>query len=285
MKYHYALLDVFTETPFAGNPLAVFSDAGELDGAVMQRIANELNLSETVFITGAPEPGVFSIRIFTPRSEIPFAGHPTIGTAHWLRASERLGAGHRLVLREGIGDVVIGFEAQSTWLTTAQPLRIDPASFDAVTAAALLGLAEVEVIAAPVVASCGLDYWLIELGASEALARARLDVAAHDRLFEPWLEGALYLFCRQQGGARARMFAPRAGIPEDPATGSAAAPLAGWLAHREAAPGAYRYRIEQGVEMGRPSLIEARVERGTEGIERIEVGGRAVIVGGGWLAL
>ncbi|UTW13739.1 PhzF family phenazine biosynthesis protein [Marinobacterium rhizophilum] len=281
-KLRFHTLDVFTDSPFSGNPLAVFTDADALPTTLMQQIARELNLSETVFV-GAGQPGNhFPMRIFTPGGEIPFAGHPTIGTALLLSELELLDPQQRgaLVLEQRVGPVPVQLEGLGAGavarLRTARLPEISSSTLKRHEAAALLGLQPEQLVADPVVAGCGLPFVLLQIRDVAALGSISLDLSLWRRLLGAQPVSNLYCFSLQGGEAvRARMFDPANSIPEDPATGSAAAALAGYLAIQAAAPGSYRLRIEQGLEMGRASLMLTRVEVGPEGPEAVYVEGQA----------
>lgn len=284
----YFLLDVFTDRAFAGNPLAVFPRAEGLEAGAMQAIANELNLSETVFVGQASARHRYPVHIFTPTAELPFAGHPTVGTAHLL---VELGMAERerlLVLEAGVGLLVVAFEDELARFTTAAPCSILASTLNQTAAAELLGVEVDQITGDPVLASCGLPYHLIELASQEALERARpspgvwaewVSPSGHDQVY-------LYVAGKETGASsvvRARMFSTPGGVREDPATGSAAAALAGHLAQNKGV-GRWRWQIEQGIEMGRPSRILADAES-TEDDLSIRIGGEAVIVGSGTLHL
>ncbi|WP_020679843.1 PhzF family phenazine biosynthesis protein [Marinobacterium rhizophilum] len=283
----YYTLDVFTDRPFAGNPLAVFPDAGELPLAQMQQLASELNLSETVFVTSAGSDNRFDVRIFTPGGEIPFAGHPTVGTALLLARLGRLAPeqGTALTLVQRVGDVPVQIRGQgdaaiARFRTVRVPeLTASPLSRE--EAAALVGLEPSQLLAAPVVASCGTPFQMLQVTDVESLGRAALDLALWRRLLSGHSAPDLYLYslAADRRSARTRMFGPGFNIAEDPATGAAASALAGMLAG--AVPGCYRLRIEQGVEMGRPSLIETEVRVTAEGAEAVFVEGQARFVSEG----
>ena len=284
----YYLLDVFTDRAFAGNPLAVFPYAEGLASGTMQAIANELNLSETVFVGEATEQHRYPIRIFTPTEELPFAGHPTIGTAHLLVALDLAERGCPLVLEAGVGPIVVEFDNELARFTTAAPFSRLPSSLNRTAAAELLGLGAHQVLSEPVLASCGLPYHLVELASVEALERARPSPGPWADWVSPSGQDQIYLYVLgNQGGAtrgvRTRMFSTPGGVREDPATGSAAAALAGHLAQNSGV-GRWRWQIEQGVEMGRPSRILAEAER-TEHDLSVRIAGEAVIVGSGTLHL
>ena len=304
MRYTYHLLDVFTDRPFGGNPVAVFPEAAALPEAAMRVIAGELNLSETVFVLPPRSGGTARLRIFTPKMELPFAGHPTIGTAFLLAtlgvrtgpvassAAETL----HLLLEEESGPVPVtvrtvrGAPASAT--LTAPRL---PEFGDGVPSrrelAALLALDEPDVLDAewrPRAASAGVPYLFVPVRDRRALARASVDLSVWRRSLATAWAPHLYVITpdveRPGSSVRARMFAPAMGITEDPATGAAAAALAGYLAalspRRE---GAVSWVIEQGFEMGRPSILEvaAELRDGTPMVVR--VGGSAVLVGEGTL--
>ena len=266
----YHLLDVFTAEPFAGNPLAVFVDQGVTDDALMQRIARELNLSETVFVSTAISP--FPTRIFTPGNELPFAGHPTIGTAVLLAqlGYARDGA---VVLAEGVGDVHVATgEGHAEFTTATLPVRREVLPRE--TAAAAIGLAvdDLDPDSEPAVWDCGVPWPIVAVRAVEMLARTRGTPGVLDQVYAVAAEAA--------DRWRARAFAPGFGISEDPATGSAVAAFAGFVAHLR--PDAFV--VHQGVEMGRPSELRLRVERDAGGgLTAVRVAGEAVAIGGGTL--
>ncbi|MFD2192266.1 PhzF family phenazine biosynthesis protein [Pistricoccus aurantiacus] len=280
----YHLLDVFTDRAFAGNPLAVFPAAQKLDSRRMQVIANELNLSETVFLGPASDTNRFPIRIFTPTMELPFAGHPVVGTAHLLA---ELGLAQRdrpLILEAAVGALDVTFEDDLARFTTARPAEIGASTLDRAKAAALLGLDEGQINGEPVIASCGLPFHLIELDSLDALARALPSPVRWMRDVSPSRVEQIYLHVQlDEARIRSRMFSTEGGVREDPATGSAAAALTGYLGSRQTGAGSWRRRIDQGVEMGRPSQIHATFERDTHDNPAIHIAGQAVIVGQGRL--
>lgn len=284
-KHHYYLLDVFTDRAFAGNPLAVFPQSGELDSNKMQAIANELNLSETVFIGEALAPECYPIRIFTPTVELPFAGHPVVGTAHLLAELDMAKRDRPLTLEAGVGALVVNYNNNLARFTAAAPVNIQASTLNQSAAQELLGLNDGEVISEPVLASCGLPYHLIELDSQEALCRARPSPKAWSEWVSPSGYEQIYLYVidkssSQEHSIHSRMFSTEGGVREDPATGSAAAALAGYLAEAMSHPGLYRWKIHQGIEMRRPSLIFAEAERNDKA-SQIRIAGQAVIVGSG----
>lgn len=276
----YVLLDVFTDRPLCGNPLAVFTDGRGLDSALMQRLARELNLSESVFVLPAEASGHARLRIFTPATELSFAGHPTLGAAFVLGGplqSElvRLETGAGIVPvrleREG-ATVVFGWMKQP--VPAFRPFENTERLFEA------LGLTDSVL---PVVeADNGARHLLVVVADVDTVAGLTPDLAR----LAPLAEAGVYVCAASQdGGYRARLFAPALGVPEDPATGSAAGPLALHLARHEKLACGDELRIEQGVEMDRPSTLRAIVRGTPNKIESIEVGGAAIVVGRGELQL
>ena len=294
-------LDVFTATPYGGNPVAVFPRADALSDVAMQRIAGELNLSETVFVRAATYPDALrQLRIFTPRMELPFAGHPTIGTAQLLvtLGIARFGpvGTARFALQEAVGLVPVEVHGRDgrpdfAWLTSAQLPEPGPAPPDVAVLAALLGLGVDDIVAsgdeAPRTWSAGVPYLYVPVRNRDALARARVDLAVWERDVRGFWAPHLYIFTLDGGmhtaggvGAiYARMFAPAMGITEDPATGAGVAGIAGYLWERERRPG--RWLVSQGVEMGRPSELHLEIEAAAGRIAQVRVGGAAVLMARG----
>ncbi len=286
-------LDVFTDQPFAGNPLAVFPDAANLPTSLMAQIARELNLSETVFVGQVGAGNRFALRILTPAGEIPFAGHPTIGTALLLLQLGRLGADlpASLVLDQRVGPVEVQISPSDTGpvarLRTAQLPKVRSSALSRADAAGLIGLEPELLVSDPVIASCGLPFHLLEIRDVTALSQAALDLARWRQLLSADAVTGLYCFARIETGGRirARMFDPGKDILEDPATGSAAAALAGYLAVQNGQPGVHRVQIEQGIEMGRASLIDTQVLSGRLGVEAVYVAGQARLISRGCFLL
>ena len=282
-EYEFVTTDVFTDRRFGGNPLAVFPDARGLADGDMQALAREWNYSETTFVLPPDDPAhTARVRIFVPTSEVPFAGHPNVGTALVLAA--RMEAPPKaMVFEELAGLVHIALSAPGgvamATLEAPQPLQLGP-EVPFPLFAACAGLPSDAVLTgthAPVVASVGLGFCIAEVTA-DALATATPDTAAFRQALAqaPSRTGgfSLLAYAREGDSIRARMFAPLAGIPEDPATGSAACALAALLLSRTDLPD-HRLTIRQGIEMGRPSLLHAHASRGADGI-RAGVGGGAV---------
>ncbi len=285
----YEIVDVFAEERYAGNPLAVVRAAAHLDSATMQAIARELNLSETAFVLhDSARDGAHDVRIFTPAYELPYAGHPTLGTAFVIRAALLGDSVDRLVLRLGVGPVPVRFAADGlVWLTAPQA-KFAAAPAPAAIASAL-GLPEAALDARlpAEVATTGHHQLLVPLRDLAALRACRVDAGAYRRLRDAGGPESLYAFTREVRDPRnhfsVRLFAPGAGVPEDPATGSAAGWLGAYLArHRVLGAGDFDARIEQGHEIGRPSLLHVRA-RGEGPALEVSVGGRVIPVARGEL--
>jgi trans-2,3-dihydro-3-hydroxyanthranilate isomerase len=301
LRFH--TLDVFTDRRFGGNPLSVVFGGESLPESEMQVIAREFNLSETVFVLPATDPGAtHRVRIFTPGRELPFAGHPTIGTAILLAQlgeARPTRSGSLVVLEEKVGLVPVTIRMDDGEVSFAQltSARLPEQGLPAPDAAALadaLSLDPADMLATaeerPEAWSAGVPYLMVPLRDRQALGRASLSEERWRRTLRQHWSPDVYVFCRdpeRSGSAiRARMFAPEFGIVEDPATGSAAVALAGYLAARVSrAAGTQSWIVEQGFEMGRPSLLylEADIAGGT--INAVRLGGTAVRVLEGNLTL
>ena len=290
-------LDVFTTERFGGNPLAVVPDATGLTTEQMQTIAREFNLSETSFVLPPRADGTHHVRIFTPASELPFAGHPTVGTALLLNELDgKASTGQRLVFEEGVGNVIVEVRCEGgtcfAELEVAQPVEVRPSPLNVNGLAALLSLSpsDIDVNApAPTAASCGVRFLLVPLASVDALARSRLDLtrwaADLQNTWAPQVYPYVLIDGRAGGNVRVRMFSPAFGIPEDPATGSAAAAFAAFMASLDPNAGDRKWTIQQGIEMGRPSTLYARSARRADGSTGVYVGGHAVRVSEGSLLL
>lgn len=300
MTLKYCTLDVFTDHPFGGNQLAVFPDVPELPADFMQKVAREFNLSETVFIVRPRDSrATRRLRIFTPARELPFAGHPTIGAAHALVEEGLIdvkGSSGGFLLEEEVGLVPIRVKRQEdgAWfiqLTTATLPEEGPAAPPTSELARLLGVSEKELSASADFAqffSCGVPYLFVPLRSRKVLGEISIDPAASRRLQASAGASQVYAFCyepeRSGSDLRARMFAQEFGITEDPATGSAAAAFAGYLARRATQKnGTLRWTIEQGFEMGRPSIIYLEADLANGEVTAVRVGGTAVRMGEGVL--
>lgn len=314
MEYTYHTLDVFTDTPFTGNPLAVFPDAQGLSSHQMQQIARELNLSETVFVLPPTSvEGTRKLRIFTPGQEVPFAGHPTVGTAFFLAATgavELSDEGGTIILEEQVGRVPVRIECRdgqpvSAELTAASPPRETRIIWDRETTGALVGLPE-EAVGCPGVAvgadpgrldgedrllpafaSMGLAFLIIPVRDVLAAETATLNSQVWSRLLTRDSDSRMVYVVAPGGRGdgvdlHVRMFAPHIGVPEDPATGSAAAALGAYLGNR-LADGEYSWLMEQGVEMGRPSRIRLSATVRDGSAAQVRVGGPSVLMARGIL--
>lgn len=284
--YEFVTVDVFTDQRFGGNPLAVFPDARGMTDAQMRALANEFNLSETTFVLPPDDPThTARVRIFTPKTELPFAGHPNVGTG-WVLAGQRRDRDGVLLFEEAAGLVKVevareGGGIVGIVIAAPKPLTLGR-TFPVSGIAACAGLGAGDIVTAahePLAGSVGTMFVCAETTA-QALSRAAPDTAAFRRLEEQTTDLghrlALYLYCRDGTRLRARMFYPLGGIPEDSATGSAATVLAALLLSLgDATEGAWD--IVQGVEMGRPSLLRTTAARTPDGI-RATVGGNCVPV-------
>jgi trans-2,3-dihydro-3-hydroxyanthranilate isomerase len=295
VKYRFYTADVFTDRPFGGNQLAVFPDARGLDSARMQAIAREFNFSETTFVLPPEdEKHTRRVRIFTPGAEIPFAGHPTVGTAHVLAAVGEIplaGDTTRIVLEEKVGPVQVAIRAERgipvfAQLSVAKLPEVGPPPPAPERLAAMLSLDPDDLVGGdmpPEAVSCGLPYLFIPLRSRDAVGRARLRLELWEETLRDYWTDDVFVFAldpeREGSDVRARMFAPGFGVPEDPATGSACVALGGYLAMRHPQPdGTLRWIVEQGFEMGRPSILEVEVDKRGGVITAVRVGGSTVLV-------
>jgi trans-2,3-dihydro-3-hydroxyanthranilate isomerase len=301
-RLQYHTVDVFTDRAFGGNPLAVFTDGSDVPDETMQAIAKELNLSETTFVLPPRDPAnQFHVRIFTPGSELPMAGHPTVGTAFVLA---RLGliepTGGRASVRfeEGVGPIPVELEFEQDGtpamikMTQLRP-KFGPRYEDIATIAQMLSLRPEQIRAdAPVeVVTCGVPFLYVPLRDLEAIRRARVRPDIYDRLPEE-LPKEVFLFTleveNRGSTVHSRMFAPGLGVTEDPATGAASGPLGCYLVRYglvEAQGAVTRMVSEQGIEMGRPSFVHIEIERQDDEITTVRVGGRCHYMSEGTLQL
>jgi trans-2,3-dihydro-3-hydroxyanthranilate isomerase len=269
------IADVFTSTPLEGNQLAVFTDGDGLPADRMQKIARELNLSETVFVLPAEQGGDARIRIFTPTNELPFAGHPVLGSAFVI--GERL-SNPVVRLETGAGVIPVALERDFDRIVFGRMHQPVPSWQPYEREGELLAALGVERSELPVEAyKNGPLHVFVALESEAAVAALKPDLGALGELADVGAN------CFAGSGSRwkTRMFAPAHGVAEDPATGSAAGPLAIHLARHGRISFGDEIEIRQGVEIGRPSLLHARVEGSPERIERVEVGGAAVVVAHG----
>lgn len=292
MRRRFVTLDVFTDRRFAGNPLAVVLEPDGLDTAAMQTIAREFNLSETVFVQPpADKANRAKIRIFTPASELPFAGHPTVGTAVLLGRIDGGMQPRAFVLELGIGPVRCQVtpsgadNGHALFDLPRLPASVGAPADDETIAAALgIDVADIGLDGLrPARWSAGAPYTMVPVRGLEAIKRCRVDHEHWDKAFGFDAHAAAYMFCRgtaaPEDGFHTRMFAPRQGVPEDPATGSAAAAFAGYLAaHAGYADGEHNVGIEQGYEMGRPSILTLGMTLEGGRLSAASISGDAVVV-------
>lgn len=298
----YITLDVFTDRMFGGNQLAVFPDARDIPDDLLLAITREFNFSEVTFCYPAPDDAhTRRVRIFTPGAEVPFAGHPTIGTSAALALCEgALGAASegRLTLALGVGSVPVDVRIEAkerAWaeLSVAKLPEVGPAVPTLNTMAEILSLEASDLVGgalSPQAVSCGIPCLLVPLKSVDAVSRARVRMDRWEQtLQKSWAPEILVAARDAEGGDqhwRARMFAPGLNVPEDPATGSAIAAFGGWMAIKDGRPNAdFAWTVDQGIEMGRPSRLAVRVEKRDGKVTAVRVAGQAVLTGEGDLRL
>ena len=296
MRYRYYLCDIFTHTRFGGNQLAILPDARGLNDKQMQLIAREFNLTQTTFVF-PPEAGYTrKVRIFTTSTEVPFAGHPNIGTAFALATTGEfgeIGSTAQVYFEEKAGLVPISIlknpgKPLACRLAAPEKLSLGAIASSQLVAAAV-SLDPGEIITEthpPQVASIGLPFLFVELKNRNALQRAEIDMKKLHVLAAEKLTPDIHLYIHSDDDfdIRARVFAPLDGVPEDPASGSANCALAGILSHyNEATDGLFKWRIAQGVEMGRPSVLHAEAEKKNGNVVRTTIGGASVMVAEGFI--
>jgi trans-2,3-dihydro-3-hydroxyanthranilate isomerase len=273
LTLRYVVCDVFTDTPLTGNQLAVFTDGRDVDDATMQNLAREMNLSETVFVLPAEAGGHARIRIFTPVAELPFAGHPTLGSAFVLAQPLQLS---EIMLETGAGVVPVRLEREGARITFGWMTQPVPKWRSYERADELLGILGVG-------SELPVDWY--DLGPSFVYVALRTsdEVAALRPNFQELMqfESGIYCFAPHAGHWKSRMFAPSSGVDEDPATGSAAGPLAVHLLRYGRIASGQEIEIAQGVELRRPSRLYVRATGTADDVERVEVGGSAVVVARG----
>lgn len=302
MRIPFITADVFTDRAFGGNQLAVFPDAREIDPSLFLPITREFNFSETTFVLPAADSSnTARVRIFTPGGELPFAGHPTIGTAHVLAATGAVkltGETTNIVFEEIAGPVPVTIRSKNgtpvfCQLTAARAPEVGPATPPRDRLAAMLSL-PVEALAygvnSPEVVSCGTSFLFVPLVDRSAVAAAQMKLDVWQKVLSGFPASGVFVFSmdaeRPGSNVRARMFAPGLGIAEDPATGGAAVGLAGYLAARDPRrDGTFKWIIEQGFEMGRPSILEAEADKSAGFVVQTRVGGSTVIMTEGHMAL
>jgi trans-2,3-dihydro-3-hydroxyanthranilate isomerase len=299
-KFRYLTTDVFTDTPFGGNQLAVFPDARGIPEHRLQDVTREFNYAETTFVYPPSDPAnTRQVRIFTP--EVPFAGHPNVGTAHVLAAIGAIpltGDTTKIVFEEKVGLVPLEIRSKNGVPVFAQlsaPMmpEVGPPPPERAVLAQVLGLDAGDFLDAPWVPqamSTGLPFVFVPLASLAAVARARVRMDAWESAFKGAWSAELFVFAR--GGERqgtnfhARMFAPGLSVPEDAATGSACAALAGYLAARDSRrDGTLQWTVEQGFEMGRPSILEVEADVAAGKVTAVRVGGSSIVVCEGMMSI
>lgn len=297
----YLTLDVFTATPFGGNQLAVFPDARGIPEGLLLKITQEFNFSEVTFCYPPEDPAhTRKVRIFTPDKEMPFAGHPTIGTAVALALREGMlpGGSGRMHLELGVGTVPVDVRVESesrAWaeFAVAKLPEVGPHAPTINTLAEILSLEPADLLGgamSPQAVSCGYPFLLVPLKSLKALKAARIRMDRWEQTLQRFWAPEVFVAARdpEQGEHhwRARMFAPGIRVAEDPATGSAVAAFGGWLAMKEPrADGSFAWSVDQGVEMGRPSRLDVSADKAGAQVTAVRVAGRAVLVGEGSLRL
>jgi trans-2,3-dihydro-3-hydroxyanthranilate isomerase len=295
MRYRYFICDVFTDIRFGGNQLAVLPEAGGLSDRQMQQIAREFNFPESTFVFPAEAGHTRKVRIFTPATEVPFAGHPNVGTAFALATAGEFGPIEESItvtFEEKTGLVPVSIQKRDghIWCELSAPQRLSLGkAVSAEMLAVAVSLAPGDVVTRthpPQVASVGLHFLMAELKDRAALERARTNMTGVEALAAEGVtpDVHLYTLSGDEFDIRARMFAPLDGVPEDPATGSANCALAALLTHHKGErDGSFRWRIAQGVEMGRPSVLEARTEKRDGEVVGTWIGGASVLVSEGFI--
>jgi len=299
VPYTFYTADVFTDTQFGGNQLGVLPDARGLSTEQMHAITREFNYSESTFVFPPEDPKhTRRVRIFTPGGEVPFAGHPTVGTAHVLAAIGEIpltGAETRIVLEENVGPVPVMIRARDgkpefAQLSVAKLPEFTEPPVSREQLASLLSLDPQDLLDgdyAPQTVSCGLPFLMVPLRDRKAVARSRLRLEPWEQSLQGTPSEMVMVFAadaeRPGSDIRARMYGPAVSVPEDPATGSACACLAGYLAARTPRDGTLRWVVEQGFEMGRPSILETEADKQNGAITAVRVGGKTVLVSKGQL--
>lgn len=298
-KLRYHLVDVFTDRVFGGNQLAVFTNGRGIQPELMQSIAKELNLSETTFVLPPETAGNdYRVRIFTPGAELPMAGHPTVGTSFILAREHMIERGQEEItikLEEGVGTIPVQInfkDDQPDLIWMQQPLpTFGPRFEDARGIASMLSLSPeaIETEWPMEVVSCGVPFLFVPLKDLQSSRAIRFRIDVWERVLRDVGISQVFVFTKETelegSSVHSRMFAPGLGIMEDPATGGASGPLGCYLVRHEVFPVSQRmeFTSEQGIEMGRPSIIKIIIEQQAGEISRVRVGGRCRFVGEGYL--
>jgi trans-2,3-dihydro-3-hydroxyanthranilate isomerase len=302
-KHRFVTLDVFTSSAFGGNQLAVFPDASGIPEDALIQITREFNFAEVTFCYPPSNPAhTKRVRIFTPAREIPFAGHPTVGTAIALIALGEAGAHPagtaKLVFEEGVGPIPVTVKSAPgvpafAQFSTARLAEVGPPTPSRGVLAEILSIDAEDILATPTApqnVSCGLPFLMVPLRSVDAVSRSRVRMDKWDATLKSAWAPDLFVFARKPEGGdshyHARMFGPGVNVPEDPATGSANACLAGYLGARTTRKdGTLVWTVDQGVEMGRPSRIEIEADKSAGAVTAIRVGGNAVMMSEGSFTL
>jgi len=298
MYYRYFICDVFTDKRFSGNQLAVFPEAEGLSDLEMQQIAREFNFSESTFVFPAEYGHTRKVRIFTPTLEVPFAGHPNIGTAFALAQDGTFGDIDKqinVVFEEKVGFVPVSIrydDRDQIWCELAAPEMLSIGSSMSIkSVASILCLDTTDIVTTthlPQVASVGLPFLFVELSSISALQRAEVNISQLNKLVTQLGVSYIHIYFKSADDfdIRARMFAPMDGVPEDPATGSANCALIALLTHYESAPDANNsWRISQGTEIGRPSILIGRTQKRDGKISGVWIGGNSVLISRGFIEI
>ncbi len=299
-KHSFVTLDVFTSSAFGGNQLAVFPDASGIPEDALIHITREFNFAEVTFCYPPADPAhTKRVRIFTPAREIPFAGHPTVGTAIALvtlgHAGAQTGGESKLVLEEGVGPIPVTVKSSpgapmSAQFTTAKLAEVGPATPSSGAISEVLMIDPEDILMTPMApqnVSCGLPFLMVPLRSVDAVSRSRVRIEKWDQILKAAWAPDIFVFAKDgDSHYHARMYGPGVNVPEDPATGSANACLAGYLGARSAQQdGTLVWTVDQGVEMGRPSRIEIEADKSAGAVTAIRVGGNAVMMTEGTLSL
>jgi trans-2,3-dihydro-3-hydroxyanthranilate isomerase len=286
-RLRYYIVDVFAEKKFTGNQLAVFRDARKLSNEEMQVIAREINYSETTFIlSDKPNNGGFDVRIFTPKEEVPFAGHPTLGTAYIIHDEILRGKTKDVILNLKVGQIRVTFSQDGyCWMKQIQPIFGRQHQAEILTDILGLDISEIDDRFPVEEVSTGLPFFIVPLKDIAALKKARVEKEKYYNFIQNTTAKGILIFCPEthepQNNISVRVFVDYYGVPEDPATGSGNGCLAGYLVkHLYFGKASVDLRAEQGYEIGRPSLLLLRAE-GQDTNINISVGGRSVVVARG----
>jgi trans-2,3-dihydro-3-hydroxyanthranilate isomerase len=299
-KHSFVTLDVFTSNAFGGNQLAVFPDASGIPEDALIHITREFNFAEVTFCYPPADPAhTKRVRIFTPAREIPFAGHPTVGTAIALvmlgQAGAPNGAEAKLVLEEEVGPIPVTVRTTAgapafAQFSTAKLAEVGPATPSAGAISEVLMVDPEDILMTPMApqnVSCGLPFLMVPLRSVDAVSRSRVRIEKWEQILKSAWAPDIFVFAKDgDSHYHARMYGPGVNVPEDPATGSANACLAGYLGARSAQQdGTLAWTVDQGVEMGRPSRIEIEADKSAGAVTAIRVGGNAVMMTEGSLTL